>query len=707
MNSIQQNMDIEHISNLTSSLEIEDFLQQWKNGYNDECDFKVNIIKIMNYIQDLYHNQGESPWSDAIYDMVVDILKDKYNIDVETNIIGSSIKGSQCEITELPYFMGSMNKFKTPKLVANWMSKYKGPYIVSAKLDGISAMYVNGKLYTRGNGIRGRDISYLIPFLKMGSDHTRVLRGELIMKKKIFHDTYKKDFSNPRNLVCGIMNRQYKKEYESVYKDIDFVVYDMYNIDLNYYNKFTWLKENGFNVVPHISDIKCLDVDKCDSYLTTWKLEDFIYEIDGIIISNYDIHVHDSKGNPDFAFAYKNNDIGVNMSIGIVNKVIWNISKDSYLKPTIQLQNCIYCDHSKVEYVTGFNAKYIIDNKICHGSKLKIGLSGSVIPHIFSVLETPMTEGEDEIHYLKDIDCLYKWSKNKVDLICSEKDNFQSIIKKNVMFFKSLELKCNLQEKTLQNVYDSIGIYHLKDILSLSLEQWVNVHKTGEKKATSIMNALYDVLHWPALIQQAQFDFMEYYLKLCVGLQCFERGFAHKKIKLYIEYLLDLSFIDMKQCYKNDYIESKRKNIIDSIGLLIPKQITCITMNLFIDGMISMNDKMNSIFQENTPFTFVTMQILLEEVVDEYNKMDVGNHIVDYEFVFSGFRPSSTFIKNFEKSGGKIVNDVSKKTTGLIVKDKHVKPTKKMQNAIKLGVSIYTVDEFINTFKEYKDILLM
>ena len=80
---------------------------------------------------------------------------------------------------------------------------------------------------------------------------------------------------------------------------------------------------------------------------------------------------------------------------------------------------------------------------------------------------------------------------------------------------------------------------------------------------------------------------------------------------------------------------------------------------------------------------------------------------LNYEFVFSGFRPSSTFIKNFEKSGGKIVNDVSKKTTGLIVKDKHVKPTKKMQNAIKLGVSIYTVDEFINTFKEYKDILLM
>ena len=32
----------------------------------------------MNYIQDLYHNQGESPWSDAIYDMVIDILKERH-----------------------------------------------------------------------------------------------------------------------------------------------------------------------------------------------------------------------------------------------------------------------------------------------------------------------------------------------------------------------------------------------------------------------------------------------------------------------------------------------------------------------------------------------------------------------------------------------------------------------------------------------------
>jgi NAD-dependent DNA ligase len=328
-----------------------------------------------------------------------------------------------------------------------------------------------------------------------------------------------------------------------------------------------------------------------------------------------------------------------------------------------------------------------------------------VIPHIFEVLESLSSQVEEN-DCLKDINCSYKWSKNKVDLICVEKDNFQSIIKQNVLFFKSLELKCNLQEKTLLNVYNSIGKYHLKDILSLSLEDWIKVDKTGEKKATGILNALYDVLHWSALTEQKDFDCMEYYLKLCVGLQCFERGFAYKKIKLYIEYLSELTFIDMKQCYKNDYIESKKTEIIQSVSSNVPKQITCVTMTLFLDGMQNMNNKMNAVYQANTPFTFVSMETLLEKIIEESG---ASNHVMgeQYEFVFSGFRPSSTFIKDFEKKGGKIVNDVSKKTTALIVKDKQVNPTKKMQNAIKWGVSIFEIDEFINSFKQYKDITLV
>jgi len=53
-----------------------------------------------------------------------------------------------------------------------WISKHKPPYYVSDKLDGISALliYTNDKsikLFTRGDGIEGQDITNLIKYLDL------------------------------------------------------------------------------------------------------------------------------------------------------------------------------------------------------------------------------------------------------------------------------------------------------------------------------------------------------------------------------------------------------------------------------------------------------------------------------------------------------------------------------------------------------------
>ena len=86
-----------------------------------------------------------------------------------------------------------------------------------------------------------------------------------------------------------------------------------------------------------------------------------------------------------------------------------------------------------------------------------IGLSGNVIPHIFKVTQDE-EQTYDEAFYFKDVDCSYEWSKNKVDIICSEKEHFQSVIKQNTMLFKTFDMKASLQEKTLLNVYNSLNI---------------------------------------------------------------------------------------------------------------------------------------------------------------------------------------------------------------------------------------------------------
>ena len=700
--------------------EVRALFQSWYIETGVSC-FQSNILKMIDLIQDLYHNQGTSPWSDVLYDMVIDVLRDDYSMDLEkadgadADAVGMDAVGMEkvgsigAKVNDgavpLPYFMGSMNKFKTEKLVTQWCGTYDAPYVISAKLDGISAMYVNGQLFTRGNGSHGRNISYLIPFLNIGEAkiHEGGVRGELIMKKSVFQEKYAHLFSNARNLVCGILNRQYKigeddDEIQTLFSDIDFVAYDIYDSHLSYVDKFKWLLNREFMVVEHECDVANFDVAIGDEYLKKWKQDS--YEIDGIIVSNHDVHAHALCGNPVFAFAYKNNNISVGMSVGVVDKVIWNISKDNYLKPTIQLKTPILCDSSKVEYVTGFNAKYIKDNHISCGTKLRIGLSGSVIPHIFEVLGGGEGEWGDNVEIM---DCSYTWSKNQVDLICTDKDYYRRIIKQNVLFFRAFQLKCNLQEKTLLNLYDSNGVYFLKDVLSLSLEDWIKVDKMGEKKASGIMSALYDVLHWPIVWVETS-SFMDYFLALGVGLQSFERGFALKKIKLYIEYLLDLSFIDGKRLMENDYIEYQKGNIVDILYSQQPKQITSQTMFLFLDGLQQMNDKMRELHE--TPgmdFQLVSMKELFSMVVDErrVGGAGAGGAGAGYEFVFTGFRPKQ-LIQRIQQSGGVITDDISKKTNALIVKEK-TKPSRKTKRAKELHIPIFDLDEFIYHYKQYKD----
>ena len=68
--------------------------------------------------------------------------------------------------------MGSMNKIKPDmQELKRWINKYQGPYIISDKLDGVSALLVHknnqNKLYTRGNGEFGQDISQLLKYINI------------------------------------------------------------------------------------------------------------------------------------------------------------------------------------------------------------------------------------------------------------------------------------------------------------------------------------------------------------------------------------------------------------------------------------------------------------------------------------------------------------------------------------------------------------
>ena len=152
------------------------------------------LTNLLNKANKAYYIDDKSIMIDNLYDILREYTLEKY----PKNTIAKDGHAS-CDISieknkvKLPYELWSMDKIKSESsAVQKWMQKFTGPYVISCKLDGISALYVanekssEGKLYTRGNGTYGQDISHFIPYLIKKHTSGIAIRGEIIIKKDVF-----------------------------------------------------------------------------------------------------------------------------------------------------------------------------------------------------------------------------------------------------------------------------------------------------------------------------------------------------------------------------------------------------------------------------------------------------------------------------------------------------------------------------------------
>ena len=147
------------------------------------------------------------------------------------------------------------------------MEKYPGPYVWSDKLDGVSALLHNNngtiKMYTRGNGTIGQDITHLIKYVLPKDFDLNVIpknyaiRGELIISKKKFKQI-SDIMKNVRNAVAGLANA--KTINMSVLNITTFVGYGIIYPEMKQSEQFKKIKEFGINVVQN-GTIKNMDMD--------------------------------------------------------------------------------------------------------------------------------------------------------------------------------------------------------------------------------------------------------------------------------------------------------------------------------------------------------------------------------------------------------------------------------------------------------------
>ncbi len=153
--------------------------------------------KLLSDLSNNYHNKtiknekDEITLEDNDYDSLLEIYRQKFG--EEYNKIGF-IPGGNIFKETLPKYMGSLNKIKTEEELNRWIKKYSGPYVITDKIDGISALYNGKKLWTRGDGKVGTNISHILKYLNLPRiKQDCLVRGELYIPKKIFEQKYKLD----------------------------------------------------------------------------------------------------------------------------------------------------------------------------------------------------------------------------------------------------------------------------------------------------------------------------------------------------------------------------------------------------------------------------------------------------------------------------------------------------------------------------------
>ena len=596
----------------------------------------------------------------------------------------------------LPYEMASMDKIKPDtQALAHWKAKYPGPYVISCKLDGVSGLYTTEggvpKLYTRGDGKVGQDVTYLIPHLKLPKlqsvpsvlsvvscwDHRSLtkptpgvsvaIRGEFIIKRSVFDQKYKAQYANSRNLVAGVINA---KSLDDRVRDVDFVAYEVISpTNLTPSQQMDFLDRQNIITVKH-EHIQPADLtndrlstilqvsrgnlsESTDSSLDWCKTNP--YEIDGIIVSDDRVYPR-ASGNPDHSFAFKMV-LSDQIAETHVVDVEWVASKDGYLKPTVHVEP-VTVGGVTIRKATGFNADFIEKNKIGIGAIVQLIRSGDVIPYIKSITAPATSPKMPTVPYV--------WNATHVDILLENMGEDMGVRTKQITaFFQALEVvglgEGNVKKIVAKNHNTVPKVIHMTEKDFLGIEGFQA--KTANKLYTGIRTQL----------QQASLPL------IMAASNQLGRGFGKRTAEAIIEHYpnvfdpLDSDTISVAS--KLEQIEGIGQKTAEEFVAHIPQFLQFLQecgleykVDRTVTNVINAND------------TIVTQ--------------DTAHPLYNKTVVMTGFR-NKDLEANLKTVGAKTGASVNKSTFALLVKDKDEAKSGKVEDAKKHHVAIYTAEEFV------------
>lgn len=570
--------------------------------------------------------------------------------------VGAAVPG---EKVDLPYPMGSLNQIyenDAPK----WVDKYNlsdEEVIATDKLDGVSVLLIYEKhghregvstfhrAYTRGNGIKGEDITRhvsKIPSLpKEVVSSYAAIRAEAIIPNDVFDEKYRGEYKNARNMVAGVLNR--KEPTEKHLKDVDILAYEVIDSNITQDTKddiIFWLTMMNFKTPVKR---KLYGRDLNDAILAEHlkkRKNKSRYELDGIVLtaddySKFEDVSKSSSLNPEHSVKFKVLDEDSVVETD-VKEVLWKISKTGFYKPRVRITP-VDLFGSTVTYATGFNAKFINESGIGKGAKIRITKAGSVIPYIVETTEKvdpQMPDGD------------WHWDENHVEAVID--DSSEQTFMEAVHFFKTIEVD-NAQEKSLEKVIEHEQLQEedfktiVYELVSLMGAEWKRILGENGIKA-------HDSLHKKLSTMKPE--------KLLGATPFFGRGFGVRKAKKILD-----------QMSYEDFLNASLEDIQELDGFDI-------TSEAIFNGI-------------NEYKEFVDM---IDFALEFEEREEAEQTLKDEKIVMTGFRDKQ-LQENIENRGGKVTTSVSKNTTMVVAQDIN-STSGKVKKAKELNIPVISQRDF-------------
>lgn len=650
------------------------------------------LVGILNKASFEYYTLDNPSITDQEYDSYMDELirlEEKYpelvRDDSPTKRIGGEVISDFKKVTHSIPMMSLGDIFNEEEIIdfdKRVKKVVESPsYVCELKIDGLSVslIYENGKLVrgaTRGDGTVGEDITHNVRTIKniplsLQEDIDIEVRGEIYMPLVSFmklnderKESGEKEFANPRNAAAGSV-RQLDSSIAAK-RNLSTFLYHLPNAEKYGINTqeeaLSFMKKLGFTVNPNI--VKVDSIDGVIEYVNKWgKLRDTLpYEIDGIVIKVNNFNDQKRLGVtakvPKWAIAYK---FPAKEVLTRLNDIEFCVGRTGKITPRADLSP-VRLEGSVVRSATLNNQDYINEKDIRIGDIVSIRKAGDVIPEVVEVKKERRTGNEIPFKMIENCPiCGTKLIKKEgeVAYFCTN-PNCDARNIEGLIHFASRDAM-NIEGFGERIVEDFYNMGYLKDIsdyynLYTKKEELMELEGFGEKSISNLIDN----------INKSKENSLD---RLIFGLGI--KNVGKKKAKILCE---EFNTLDELMSAS----EEKLSNIRD-IGSVIAHNIVKYFDN---EKNIKLVNKLKD-YKLNMKY--------------EIKEKDINSNFDGKTFVLTGTLNSLTRNEArdlIEKLGGKNTNSVSKKTDVVIVGDS---PGSKYDEAKRLGISIWTEEEFIES----------